>query len=95
MNEHNASEGVSDPHREWALQKALAYANDIIATLHEPFVVLDGEIVTAGAAITVDRIKVITATTMLLRRPGRTPLEFKKNSNVAVDKGIKGNTPFG
>lgn len=35
---------MSDPHREWELQKALAYANDIIATLREPFVVLDGDL---------------------------------------------------
>ncbi len=40
MSEHN----ISDPHREWALQKALAYADDIIATLREPFVVLDGDL---------------------------------------------------
>ena len=44
MNEHNISEGASDPHREWVLQKALAYADDIIATLREPFVVLDGQL---------------------------------------------------
>src|SRR5215207_1292701 len=49
----------------------------------------------AGAAITVERSKVITATTILFRRPGRTPLEFRKNSNVSVDKGIKGKTPLG
>jgi PAS domain-containing protein len=41
---HNIGEGMSDPHREWALQKALAYADDIIATLREPFVVLDGDL---------------------------------------------------
>ncbi len=35
---------MSDSHREWALQKALAYADDIIATLREPFVVLDGDL---------------------------------------------------
>ncbi len=36
--------GMTDNHREWELQKALAYADDIIATLREPFVVLDGDL---------------------------------------------------
>ncbi len=31
-------------HRAWVLQKALAYADDIIATLREPFLVLDGDL---------------------------------------------------
>lgn len=44
MSEPNISEGMSDPHPEWALQKALAYADDIIATLREPFLVLDGDL---------------------------------------------------
>ncbi|MHB1425012.1 MAG: PAS domain-containing hybrid sensor histidine kinase/response regulator [Gemmataceae bacterium] len=44
MSEHNISKKMSDPQREWALQKALAYADDIIATLREPFVVLDGDL---------------------------------------------------
>jgi PAS domain S-box-containing protein len=35
---------MSDPHCEWELQKALAYADDIIATLREPFLVLDGDL---------------------------------------------------
>ncbi len=35
---------MTDPHREWELRKALAYADDIIATLREPFVVLDGDL---------------------------------------------------
>jgi PAS domain S-box-containing protein len=39
-----SAEGTSDTPREWALQKALAYADDIIATLREPFLVLDGEL---------------------------------------------------
>src|SRR6478735_8735987 len=38
------AEGTSDTHREWALQTALAYADDIIATLREPFLVLDSEL---------------------------------------------------
>jgi len=40
----NGEEAISDPHREWALQKALTYADDIIATLRDPFLVLDGEL---------------------------------------------------
>ena len=44
MHEHDISEGASDAPPEWVLQKALAYADDIIATLREPFVVLDGEL---------------------------------------------------
>jgi len=44
MSEHNTTREGSDPHREWALQKALAYADDIIATLREPFLVLDGDL---------------------------------------------------
>lgn len=44
MSEPNTSERMGDPHPEWALQKALAYADDIIATLREPFVVLDGDL---------------------------------------------------
>src|SRR5688500_10677053 len=44
MSQHDIGEVADDPHREWALQKALAYADDIIATLREPFVVLDGDL---------------------------------------------------
>jgi PAS domain S-box-containing protein len=44
LSEPNINEEMNDPHREWALQKALAYADDIIATLREPFVVLDGDL---------------------------------------------------
>jgi PAS domain S-box-containing protein len=44
MSEPGIRKGASDSHREWALQKALAYADDIIATLREPFVVLDGNL---------------------------------------------------
>lgn len=35
---------INDLHPEWALQKALDYADDIIATLREPFLVLDGDL---------------------------------------------------
>src|SRR6478752_8177874 len=44
MSEPGIRKGASDSHREWALQKAFAYADDIIATLREPFVVLDGDL---------------------------------------------------
>src|SRR4051794_23527822 len=40
----NGLADASDPQREWELQKALTYADDIIATLREPFVVLDGKL---------------------------------------------------
>ena len=49
----------------------------------------------AGAAIKMDRVKVIVATMTLLRSPGSIPLEFRKNSIVSKEKGIKGKMPLG
>src|ERR1700687_112763 len=51
MSEHSIGAGVNSQQDSTerrkageALQKALAYADDIIATLREPFLVLDGEL---------------------------------------------------